>query len=69
MLWVGSEPIPDAFVHGVFFPASVIVLDQYDNPYPFEVNLWADRGERGTRDKQIRKARPRLFSRPDPALV
>ncbi len=69
LLWVGSEPIPDAFVHGVFFPASVIVLDQYDNRYPFEVDLLTDRSQRGTREKQIRKARPRLFSRPDPSLV
>jgi hypothetical protein len=69
LLLVGSEPIPDAFVHGVLFPASVIVLDQYGNPYESEVDLWTDRSERRARDKQIRKSRPRLFSERDPSPV
>ena len=37
LLWVGSETILDAFVLGTRIPASVIVLDQYDNRYPSEV--------------------------------
>ncbi len=69
LLWVGSEPIPDAFVHGVLFPASVVVLDQYGNPYPFEVNLFADRSESGARARQLKKSRPRLFSQRDPSPV
>jgi hypothetical protein len=51
LLWVGSEPIPEAFVHGVCFPASVIVFDQYDDPHRCEVIFWADRSEGGTRAK------------------
>src|SRR6266852_1582305 len=67
LLWVGSEPIPEAFVHGVLFPASLIVFDQYGNSFPAEVDLWADRSEREARDNRTRKSRPRLFSEPDPS--
>ena len=67
LLWVGSEPIPDAFVHGTCIPASVIVVDQYDNWYPSEVTLWANRSHQGTQDRHKRKARPPLFSQRDPS--
>src|SRR5713226_1846876 len=69
LLWVGLEPIPDAFLHGVHFPATVVVFDQYDNRYPLEVSLWANRTERGTGDKHSRKSRGRLFSKRDPSPV
>lgn len=65
LLWVGSEPIPGAFVHGTRFPASVIVLDQYDNPYPSEVSFWANRSERGAREKRKGESRTKLFSKHD----
>jgi hypothetical protein len=69
LLWVGSEPIPGAFVHGVSFPASVIVLDQFDNPYISEVTFWTDRSKRVACDKRKGKSRPRLFSKRDPSPV
>ncbi len=69
LLLVGSEPIPDAFAHGASFPASIVVVDQYDNSYKCEITLWADRSERGARDKQTRKPRSRLFSQRDPSPV
>lgn len=65
LLWVGSEPIPDALVHGVRFPASVIVLDQFDNRYAFEVSMWADRSEFRALNKQKVTSTPGLFSRRD----
>lgn len=67
LLWVGSEPIPAAFVHGSRFPASVIVFDQFDNPYTSEIVLWTNRSRREVRDKHKRRVRPSLFSRPDPS--
>jgi hypothetical protein len=65
---VGSEPIPAAFVHGVSFPATIIVVDQNGNCYPSEVKLWADRSEGGLRKKPAPKTldstimRPKFFS-------
>jgi hypothetical protein len=74
LLWRGSEPIPDAFVHGASFPATVIVVDQYDNRYTSELTMWADRGGRQVREKlskeaSPKRARPGLFERPDPIPV
>jgi hypothetical protein len=69
LLWVGSERIPGAFGHGVRIPASVIVFDQFGNPYPFEVTLWTDRSEQRARDKYTGVSRPGLFARRDPAPV
>ena len=69
LLWVGSEPIPEAFVHGVCFPASVVVFDQYDDPHRCEVIFWADRSEGGTRDPRKGQSRPGLFSKRDASAV
>jgi hypothetical protein len=69
LLWVGSESIPGAFVHGVSIPASVIVLDQFDNRYTSEVTFWADRSKRMACDKRKGKSRPKLFSKRDPSPV
>jgi hypothetical protein len=69
LLCVGLESIPDAFVHGISFPASVIVFDQFDESYPTEVTLWTDRSQRVARDKQKKTSRPSLFSRRDPCSV
>lgn len=69
LLWVGSEPIPAAFVHGVSFPGSVIVLDQFDNHYISEVSFWADRSKQVACVKRKEGLRPRLFSKRDPSSV
>ena len=74
LLWVGSAPIPLAFVHGATFPATVTVVDQYENRYPYEVTLLADRSERGAREKleekiKAKKVSPRLLDQRDPVQV
>jgi hypothetical protein len=69
LLCVGSESIPEAFVHGVQFPGSVIVLDQYDNQYSTEVIFWADRSELAVGNERNRVSRPGLFSKRDPSPV
>ncbi len=67
LLFVGSQPIPDPFVHGVSIPASVVVGDQFENFYKSEIALWVDRSERAARDKHTRRSR--LFSERDPSPV
>jgi hypothetical protein len=65
LLWVGSESIPDAFVHGASFPATVVVIDQYNNHFPYEATLWSDRSGRRVRDKVKERSRTPLFARRD----
>jgi hypothetical protein len=42
------------------FPGVVVVSDQYNNRHTREVALWADRSERGRRDKPGKKPRERF---------
>jgi len=65
LLWVGSESIPDAFVHGASFPARVVVVDQYNNRFPHEATLWSDRSGRRVREKVKERSRTPLFARRD----
>jgi hypothetical protein len=69
LLWVGLKPIPDEFVHGLHFPASVIVFDQYGSSYASEVTLWADRSGRVAREKHKKRSRSPLFSKRDRSPV
>jgi hypothetical protein len=67
--WSGMESIPNAFVHGGISPARVIIFDQFDDPYAFQVSLWIDRRRKWSPEKHERNSRPSLFSQRDPSPV
>lgn len=54
LLGFGLTPIPAGFKHGMFVPAGLTVVDQFDNEYRQEVDLRIDRlvGQRSRRTKR-----------------
>jgi hypothetical protein len=65
VLWSGMASIPNAFVHGGISPARVIIFDQFDESYAFQVSLWIDRRHKWSPKKHDRNSRPSLFSQRD----
>jgi hypothetical protein len=47
LLLAGPELIPSAFPHGSAVPADVFVYTQFDNAYPFYINLFVIAKTRG----------------------
>lgn len=46
LLAYAFEDIPLEFKHGMFVPATLIILDQFDEQHTTRMNLWVDRSER-----------------------
>jgi hypothetical protein len=65
LLWSGIEEIPNAFVQGGNVPATMIVYDQFDDSYPFQVSLRLDRRKKWIAGKQIKRTRGSLFPKRD----
>jgi hypothetical protein len=61
IVWRGMESIPDEFAHGNILPATVVVYDQFNDAYPFQVSLWTDRRRVWSPEKCKRNSRAPLL--------